>query len=211
MLHSPLHQEPSHGRFVLRRRFGARERHPPRPRRPQMMPRTFALAVPQHAITRSIIKSQTRIRRLAAWREPAAPKPRPRGRARPKSNLASGTAPSTRHHIKQGAIATAASFRVCYSFECRARCRYNKNSAFGVFPSPTSKCNPVLLVLRLFPAATVSRCGCAFCVLACYCSHSSRCRIPHRILGEYKRGSGNSRTLSPLRIQLTRAPAQTVG
>ena len=54
--------------------------------------------------------------------------------------------------------------------------------------------------LRLFPAATVSRCGCAFCVLACYCSHSSRCRIPHRILGEYERGSGNSRTLSPLRI-----------
>ena len=73
------HQEPSHGRFVLRRRLGlgARERHPPRPRRPQMMPRTFALAVPQHAITRSIIKSQTRIRSLAAWREPAAPKPRP--------------------------------------------------------------------------------------------------------------------------------------
>jgi len=50
--------------------------------------------------------------------------------------------------------------------------------------------------VRLFPAATLSRWGCAFCVLACYCSHSSRCRIPHSISGEYERGSGNSQTLS---------------
>jgi hypothetical protein len=49
--------------------------------------------------------------------------------------------------------------------------------------------------VRLFPAATLSRWGCAFCMLACYCSHSSRCRIPHRILGEYERGSENSQTL----------------
>jgi hypothetical protein len=77
--------------------------------------------------------------RSAPWRarqQRLCPRPCP-GRSNPKS--------TSRRARRQGHAAAASGWVSTVYY--RARCRYHKNSAFGVFPDPTSKYvqNPVIL------------------------------------------------------------------